>query len=98
MAFGDSDLPAMFADMGEPVTYAGRTFNGFFDTGSNLFEHGGMGSLEEQSLKITAPLASFGATPMPGQSITARGVTYKIQSRRFLEDGSVIELSLQVAS
>ena len=98
MAFGDGDLPAFFADMGETAIVNGQTVTVFVDASSMPWEHGGIGSMEESIVKITGPVTAFNALPVPGQAVTMRGSNWTISRRSLPGDGRVVELELKAAS
>lgn len=98
MAFGDSDLPAFFADFGESAVINGQTMLVFVDTPMTPWEHSGVGSMEEATFKITAPVTAFSALPVAGQAVTVRGVNWTIKSRNLPGDGRIVELELKATS
>lgn len=97
MAFGDSDLPAFFADMGESVVINGQTIKAFVDTPESPWEHGSLGSMVEGCVKVTAAGTAFTALPTAGMAATVRGASYTVKSRNLVGDGRIIEIELKVA-
>jgi len=98
MAFGDSDLPAFFGDMGEPAIINGQSVKVFVDTPAMPWEHGSMGSMEEACIMLTAPVTAFTSLPVAGQAVTVRGSSYTVKSRKLPGDGRIVEIELKATS
>jgi hypothetical protein len=98
MAFGDSDLPAFFAVQGETAVISGQSVQVFVDTPASPWMHGNLGSMEESSICITAPVTAFGALPVIGSSVTVRGGSYTIKSRKLPGDGRIVEFELKATA
>jgi len=96
MAFGDSDLPAFFAVMGESAVINGQAVTVFVDTPAQPWEHA-LGSIEQACVKLTAPITAFASLPVPGQAVTVRGTNYTVKSRMLPGDGRIVELELKTA-
>jgi hypothetical protein len=96
MAFGDSDLPAFFAVMGEPAVVNGQSVTVFVDMCESPWVHGsGPGSMSEAVVKITAPITAFASLPVAGQAVTVRGGNYTVKNRTMPGDGRIVELELK---
>jgi hypothetical protein len=68
--FGDSDLPAMFADFGAPVIIAGVTVTGIIDLYTDVYEHGGgPGAVGIEQYVLHIPSAAISAAPSPKDQI-----------------------------
>lgn len=84
----DDDLPAMLADLGEPLTLAGQPIHGLFDMAGEVVLEGIV------TTGTTADvLASAGA--QPGLTLVRGGVSYLV--RQVLPqppDGALVQLIL----
>ena len=87
MAFGDSDLPAFFADMGEPAVINGQSVTVFVDTPAMPWEARALGSIEQGFVTLTAPVTAFAALPVAGQAVTFHSSSFTVKSRKMPEMG-----------
>ena len=98
MAFGDSDLPAFFADMGEPAVINGQSVTVFVDSPAMPWEARALGSIEQGCVTLTAPVTAFAALPVAGQAVTVRGSSFTVKSRKMPGDGRIVEIELKATS
>ncbi len=97
MAFGDSDLPAFFADMGVEVTFHGATAMGLLENPIQIkLADRGFGGFETQMPQVRLPHNAF--TPMPAETdqISVDGVAYSVSEPSAEGDGKIICYSLKV--
>jgi hypothetical protein len=106
MAFGDSDLPAIFSDFGVPVTWNGVTATGILDVYEDVFHHGdGPGGFQTNEFLLRVPQPALRGTPKAFDAITipwsanlppgfVPGV-YIVKSLPQCHDPSIVDMTLK---
>lgn len=98
MAFGDSDLPAFFADMGVEVTFNGTTAMGLLDNPTEIkLAAQGFGGFETQMPAIRLPYNAFTPMPVERDEIDIDGLAYIVSEPAAEGDGKIICYSLKVS-
>lgn len=87
----DESLAVFFADLGVSATAGTTTANGILDQPSQVLA-GDMVLTTDYT--FTAAASDFG-TLTAGSSITVNSVAYTVREARLIDDGAIIELSLQ---
>jgi hypothetical protein len=87
----DESLAVFFAELGVSATAGSTTANGIFDQPSQVLA-GDMVLTTDYT--FTAAASDFG-TLTAGSSITVDSVAYTVREARLIDDGAIVELSLQ---
>ena len=87
----DESLEYFFADLGVSATAGSTTANGILDQPSQVLA-GDMVLTTDYT--FTAAATDFGSLTA-GESITVDSVAYTVREARLMDDGAIVELSLQ---
>lgn len=87
-----SDLRATITDLPDTIVHEGDTISAVAGDLTTAKELEDFGLLGDRGLEIHAVLADFGTTPAVGQTLTARGLTLRIE--RIIDDPSSASIRL----
>lgn len=91
MAFGDTDIPYLFADMGVTVVMGAYSTKGFIDTADELVTEGGAPGAIGKMIAVTIKTGSLSGLAV-GSIITVDGTYYTVRERLQIDDGTLTRI------
>jgi len=94
--FGSSDVPALLADMGVPVSIGGENTVGLVDrTGLQLAEMEGPSVVIDRGISVVIQTGTLTLTV--GAAITVDGTGYKVRGWQSVDDGELTRVQVSAS-
>lgn len=94
MAFGDEDLPALFADMGVTVVKGVESTLGILDDAENLVAQGLAPGMTGRGLALLLRTGALSNLAVD-DALTVGGTPYVVRERLRLDDGALSAVALR---
>jgi hypothetical protein len=91
MAFGDSDIAVMFADMGQDCTVGGTSTKCYLDETDEILLKEDQSGVMGAHIVVTVPTADA-SNGTPGASVVVGSTTYTVIQKLRIGDGALTKL------